>query len=135
MDAVEQRREQNTNAHQTTNRIKKDERLLEEKTVPLFGSPKFFEECKNAINKNEGYADSAHDWETSFLFVVELDEETKEAFKNLTKMAEDNEEVKRIIKNMGEGYGFNEGDLKKGKIDELAVYLDLWHGKCREIKT
>lgn len=103
--------------------------------MPLFGSPKFFGECKNAINKNEEYADSTHDWETSFLFVVELDEETKEAFKNLTKMAEDNEEVKRIIKNMGEGYGFDEEDLKKGKIDELAVYLDLWHGKCREIKT
>lgn len=103
--------------------------------MSLFGSPEFFEEYKDAINGNEDYAEAASDWEGSFLFVVELDEETKEAFTNLTKMAEDNEEVEAMIENMVEGYEFTARDLEEGKVDELAVYLDLWHGKCREIKT
>ena len=57
-----------------------------------FGSDKWLDAFKEAINSSQNYADAARNWEGDFYFIVD----------------------------------------PSGTIDEeIVMYVDLWHGKCR----
>jgi len=59
-----------------------------------FPSEEWINLFKDAVNKNEAYADAAKDWEGDFLFIATPDD----------------------------------------KLDaETVFWVDLWHGKCREV--